>query len=218
MSELWPTTLTSSLPSGSLLTLRALHHRDRREWEALRADNEAWLRPWEATAPQGGGAQMGFRQLVRYLDREGRHGRLQPFAVDVDGRLVGQMHLFGIAWGSMRSAAAGYWVAQSVAGQGITPLALAMATDFAMDGLGLHRVEVNIRPDNAASLRVVQKLGFRDEGVRTRYLHINGAWRDHRTFALTAEDLTGSTLVQRLEHTRHESDGRHTDAGPRSGG
>ena len=191
MSELWPTTLSSHLPSGSLLTLRALHHRDRREWEALRADNDAWLRPWEATAPQGGGSQLGFRQLVRYLDREGRHGRLQPFAVDVDGRLVGQMHLFGIAWGSMRSAAAGYWVAQSVAGQGITPLALAMATDFAMNGLGLHRVEVNIRPDNAASLRVVQKLGFRDEGVRTRYLHINGAWHDHRTFALTAEDLAG---------------------------
>ena len=217
MSELWPTTLSTPLADGSLLTLRPLHHRDRREWEDLRAANDAWLRPWEATAPQGGGAQLGFRQLVRYLDREGRRGRLQPFAIDVDGRLVGQMHLFGIAWGSMRSAAAGYWVAQSVAGRGITPMALALATDFAMGGLGLHRVEVNIRPDNAASLRVVEKLGFRDEGVRARYLHINGAWHDHRTFALTTEDLAGSALVQRLEHTRQQSRGRHTDAGPRSG-
>jgi ribosomal-protein-alanine N-acetyltransferase len=218
MRELWPTTLSTHLPSGSPLILRPLHHRDRREWEALRSANEAWLRPWEATAPQGGGGQLAFRQLVRYLDREGRHGRLQPFAIEVDGRLVGQMHLFGIAWGSMRSAAAGYWVAESVAGQGITPLALALAADFAMDALGLHRVEVNIRPDNAASLRVVQKLGFRDEGVRARYLHINGAWHDHRTFALTIEDLPGTTLVQRLEHTRQRSGERHTDAGPRSGG
>ena len=218
MSELWPATLSTPLPDGSPLVLRALHHRDRREWEALRAANDVWLRPWEATAPQGGGTPLGFRQLVRYLDREGRHGRLQPFAIEVDGRLVGQMHLFGIAWGSMRSAAAGYWIAESVAGQGITPLALALATDYGMTGLGLHRVEVNIRPDNVASLRVVHKLGFRDEGVRARYLHINGAWQDHRTFALTTEDLAGTSLVQRFHHTWQQSHGRHTDAGPRSGG
>ena len=80
---------------------------------------------------------------------------MQPFAIEVDGRLVGQMRLFGITWGSMRSAAAGYWIDESVAGQGITPLALALATDHGMTGLGLHRVEVNIRPDNVASLRVV---------------------------------------------------------------
>ena len=155
---------------------------------------------------------------MRYLDREGRHGRLLPFAIEVNGRLVGQMHLFGIAWGSMRSAAAGYWIAESVAGQGITPLALALATDYGMTGLGLHRVEVNIRPENVASLRVVEKLGFRDEGVRARYLHIDGAWRDHRTFALTTEDLAGTSLVQRFHHTWQQSHGRHTDAGPRSGG
>ena len=196
MSELWPTTLSTPLPDGSLLTLRPLHHRDRREWEDLWAANDAWLRPWEATAPQGGGAQLGFRQLVRYLDREGRHGRLQPFAIDVDGRLVGQMHLFGIAWGSMRSAAAGYWIAESVAGQGITPLALALATDYGMTGLGLHRVEVNIRPENGPSLRVVAKLGFRDEGVRERFLHIGGEWADHRSFALTVEDVPGGLLAR----------------------
>ena len=121
-----------------------------------------------------------------------------PFAVRTEGQLVGQMHLFGVSWGSLLSCAAGYWVAQGWAGRGIAPTALAMATDHALVNLGLHRVEVNIRPENTASLAVVRKLRFRDEGLRRRYLHINGAWRDHRTFALTREDLGGMTLFERF--------------------
>ena len=74
--------------------------------------------------------------------------------------------------------------------------ALAGLVDHAFYGLGLHRVEVNIRPENAASLRVVTKLGFRDEGLRRGYLHIDGAWRDHRSFALVTDDLAGASLVR----------------------
>ena len=83
------------------------------------------------------------------------------------------------------SATLGYWVDQDRAGRGIVPTAVAMATDHCFRQLGLHRMEINIRPENVASLRVVEKLGFRDEGLRPRYLHINGQWADHRSFALT---------------------------------
>ena len=100
------------------------------------------------------------------------------------------------SWWSLRSAAIGYWVSQHVAGQGITPTAVALATDHCFGVLGLHRVEVNIRPENAPSLRVVEKLGFRDEGLRERYLHIQGAWCDHRTFALTTEDVPQGLLAR----------------------
>jgi ribosomal-protein-alanine N-acetyltransferase len=127
-----------------------------------------------------------------------------PFTIRSDGRLVGQMVVFGIAWGSLLSAAVGYWVDEDVAGRGVAPTALALAGDHALGSLGLHRLEVNIRPENANSLAVVRKLGFRDEGVRAAYLHINGAWRDHRTFALTAEDLGGHSMSERL-HTNHTS-------------
>lgn len=197
MAGLWPSTLTVRDPSGSEVVLRGLRGRDRSEWESLRAANAAWLRPWEATNPLPPRTRSGFRSLVRHYDREAREGRLQPFVIERDGRLVGQMHLFGISWGALRDGAAGYWIAQRAAGQGLAPLCLAALVDHAVYGLGLHRVEVNIRPENAASLRVVEKLGFRDEGVRQRYLHIDGHWRDHRTFALTAEDLEGSSLVKR---------------------
>lgn len=215
MAALWPAEVSTVRADGSTVRLRPLRSRDRREWEALRAANDAWLREWEATSPEPAPARMAFRQVLRYFDREGAAGRMLPFAIELDGRLVGQMHLFGISWGSMRSGAAGYWVAESVAGQGITPVALAMLCDDAFERLHLHRVEVNIRPDNVASLRVVEKLAFRDEGVRARYLHINGRWRDHRTFALTTEDLAGRTVADRLHHTQHQPHQRHTEPGAR---
>lgn len=210
----WPVTVTARRVDGAPVILRALRNRDRGEWEALRTQNLGWLRPWEATAPEGVVTKLAFRQLVRQFDREANEGRLQPFAIETGGILVGQMHLFGIAWGSLRCASAGYWVAESVAGQGIMPLALAAACDHAFVRLGLHRIEVNIRPQNTASLRVVEKLGFRDEGVRLRYLHIDGDWRDHRSFALTTEDLGGFSVVERWNHWQHQSLQRHTEAGP----
>ena len=84
------------------------------------------------------------------------------------------------------------------AGQGVAPLCLAALVDHAIYGLGLHRVEVNIRPENVASLRVVAKLGLRDEGLRLRYLHIDGDWRDHRSFAVTAEEVPDGLLARWL--------------------
>ena len=69
------------------------------------------------------------------------------------------------------------------------PTALALAVDHAFRYGGLHRIEVNIRPENGPSRRVVEKLGFREEALHKRYLHIDGAWRDHIGYALTTEDL-----------------------------
>ena len=90
----------------------------------------------------------------------------------------------------------GYWIDESVAGRGVTPTALAMAVDHCFGVVGLHRVEASIRPENHASRRVVEKLGFREEGLRRRYLHIDGAWRDHLCYALTAEEARGGVLAR----------------------
>ncbi len=95
-----------------------------------------------------------------------------------------------------RSALVGYWIDESAAGRGVIPTALAMAVDHCFGVVGLHRVEASIRPENHASRRVVEKLGFRDEGLRRRYLHIDGAWRDHLCYALTAEDARGGLLAR----------------------
>lgn len=195
----WPVTLVSDDGRRPTIVLRPLRRRDREQWEAVRRDNLDYVGQWEPTAPDGSRPRMTFRQYVRSLDREGRDGRMLPFVIDLDGQLAGQMHLFGVVEGSLLSGAAGYWVARRFAGTGVATRALAMLTEHAFTAAGLHRVEVNIRPENAPSLSVVRHLHFRDEGVRARYLHINGDWRDHRTFALTREDLDGRRVIDRWD-------------------
>ena len=200
----WPVELRGHTPGGEQLLLDPLRRRDRTEWTEVRSRNRRWLGPWDATSPDREPSYVSFPGLVRHYRTEARAGRMLPLTIRVERRIVGQMVLFGISYGSLLSLSAGYWVDEAVAGRGIAPTALAMAGDHALGTMGLHRIEVNIRPENTNSVAVVRKLGFRDEGVRAAYLHIDGAWRDHRTFALTAEDLGGHTL-QELWHTNHTS-------------
>lgn len=197
-STRWPYALEGE-HDGAVVRLRALHARkDRRAWENLRRANVDWTRQWDSTSPYPRTGNQSFGQLIRAQDRDAKFGRLVPFAIDIDGELGGQMHLFNIVRGALQSGSVGYWIAERHAGRGFVPFALAMLIDHAFGPMRLHRIEVNIRPDNDKSLRVVDKLGMRDEGVRTAYLHIAGAWHDHRSFALTTEDLAGESAVDRL--------------------
>jgi ribosomal-protein-alanine N-acetyltransferase len=161
----------------------------------LRARNAEWLAPWEASNPQPGGGLPTFRQMVRSLTQQAREGSALPFVITLADphrrrpAIVGQLTVSSIVWGSALMATLGYWVDRDHAGRGIAPTAVALATDHCFFALGLHRMEINIRPENRPSLRVVEKLGFRYEGLRPRYLHIAGAWADHESFALTAEEV-----------------------------
>jgi ribosomal-protein-alanine N-acetyltransferase len=102
----------------------------------------------------------------------------------------------------MMTGTIGYWVAREVAGQEIAPTAVALAFDHAITAGGLHRLEIAIRPENGPSLRVAEKLGFRDEGTRLRLLHVAGAWRDHRAFALTREEVPDGLMPRWREVRR----------------
>lgn len=132
--------------------------------------------------------------MTRDLVRQGRQGKALPFALTYRGEMVGQVTVTGITWGSARWAQVGYWIDETHAGKGIMPTAVALACDHCLDTLGLHRIEIAIRPENTASLRVVAKLGFTCIGTAPRYLHINGQWRDHLLFAITTEDAGGGLL------------------------
>jgi len=137
-----------------------------------------------------------FRGLVRDLRRQARDGRALPFAVTVEDTFVGQLTVTNIVGGSARWGQVGYWIDNAYAGQGVMPTAVALVCDYCMREMGLHRIEIAIRPENTASLRVVEKLGFTEVGYAPHYLHIDGGWRDHRLFAITAEECpTG--LLQR---------------------
>ena len=198
----WPVELVD----GPVL-LRPLRLKDGPAWVEVRSRNIEWLREWEATPP-GAPAEVPtsvatFVTMTRRLRREARQGRGLPFAVLYEGRFVGQLNVSSIIRGSLHSASLGYWVDQRVAGRGIMPTAVALVTDHCFWAVGLHRVEVNIRPENTASRRVVEKLGFREEGLRPGFLHIAGDWRDHLSYALTREE-SADGLINRF-HRTHKS-------------
>ncbi|MCA0329358.1 MAG: GNAT family N-acetyltransferase [Actinobacteria bacterium] len=191
MTAGWPVEL-----ADGAVGLRPLRLRDSKEWREVRARNAEWLRPWEATSPDPRTEPAPtYAAMVRRLHADARAGRSMPFVVTFADRLVGQLTVSSITWGSLRGCSVGYWVDQRVAGRGIMPTAVAMASDHCWS-IGLHRVEINIRPENVASRRVVEKLGFRPEGLRPAYLHIDGDWRDHLSFALTADEVPGGLLAR----------------------
>ena len=192
----WP----AQLSAGPVL-LRAPRLRDGRAWSEIRMRNEMWLNKWEPTSPHGWAdrnATSAWPPLVAALRKAGRSGTMLPFVITYGGSFVGQVNVSNVVHGVLRSCTVGYWVDVSVAGRGIVPTAVALTIDHCFTAVGLHRVEVDIRPENAASLRVVEKLGLRREGYYEHFLDIDGGWRDHIGFAVTVEDLHSRTMLSRL--------------------
>jgi len=187
--------------SAGAVVLRAPRLRDGRAWSEIRLRNEMWLNKWEPSSPHGWAernALTAWPPLASALRKAGRSGSMLPFVIAYGGRLVGQVNVSNVVHGALRSCTIGYWVDVSVAGRLIVPTAVALTIDHCFTAVGLHRVEIDIRPENTASLRVVDKLGMRREGYYERYLDIDGDWRDHIAFAVTVEELHGGTMLSRL--------------------
>ena len=199
----WPARL-----AHGAVEVRPLRSRDAAAWCEARVRNERWLAPWEGRAPAQPRASWAdrhspgvFGAMLRQQRKEAKAGRLLPFAVTVGGRLRGGVTVGGLTRGAFDSAHVGYWVDEQVAGRGVTPTALALVLDHCFGPVRLHRVEANVRPENAASLRVVRKLGFSEEALHRRYLFIDEDWRDHLGFALLAEDVPDGVLRRLLART-----------------
>lgn len=189
MPHFWPVVL-----DDHELFLQPLRLRDWQAWSQVRSRNREWLRPWNATTPRPDVEHPPtYPVMVRRLDDQARAGTALPWALwlrDTSGsHLIGQVSVSGIVGGAARLCHIGYWIDMQQAGRGYTPRAVALAMHHLFASLDLHRVEIAIRPENTASLRVVAKLGMSYEGHRPAFLHIDGAWRDHEIFTVTQEHL-----------------------------
>lgn len=183
---MWPIALY-----GDEIFLRPARFRDRNKWRDVRAENKDWLSPWEATLPQvpaGSPAsefisrRPSYFDMVRSLNREARAGRSYSFLMWKGENLIGQITLGGVIYGALRAGHIGYWIDRNYANRGYTSQAVALVSSFGFSELGLHRIEINVRPENAASCKVAEKAGFIFEGHRKAFLHIDGAWRDHSCY------------------------------------
>ncbi len=186
----WPITL-----AANGVVLRPIKRSDKSSWNEIKQRNNQWLSPWDATNPDGITTPPNFNDVLRQAKKSAKNGNAFMFAIEIDDHLVGQITLGNVIWGSLREAYIGYWIDESYANRGIVTTSVALLTQFSLQELGLHRIEVSIRPENAASLRVVEKIGFINEGMRPRFLHIDGDWRDHFIFVLTSENINSSKIA-----------------------
>lgn len=174
--------------TGERVYLRFPVARDRAEFMAVRLASRSHLEPWEGTPPDGTDpfGPGSFDRLMRTR----RSDVNQRFVICLleTGELIGQISLGNIVRGSFQSCFVGYWLAEPFTGRGLMTEALRLSLRHAFAHLRLHRVEANIVPENRRSLALAKRCGMRYEGTALRYLRINGAWRDHEHWAITAEE------------------------------
>lgn len=185
------------------LVLRPQLGTDHLRVDAVRRAQQEWLGPWEATIPpESGEVFPPWPTYVRQLDREQVDGKALVMFLELDGHICGQFILSNVVGGAMMKASLGYWLSSDAAGRGVAVACAAMMLDMALGELGLHRVEVCVRPENGPSLALCRRLGLSEEGLRPRYIHINGAWADHVAFFADTESMPSGGYLHHLLELR----------------
>ena len=160
--------------------------------------NAAHLAPWDPPSPPDFATEAFQRERLAKAAADVAAGALlrwwlQP--LQDTSRLVGSIGLSQIARGPFQNAMLGYAIDADCQGQGLMREALQAAIDHAFSpAVHLHRIQANVRPENSRSVALLQRLGFEDEGLAREYLFVNGAWRDHRMFALRNAAFKGVPL------------------------
>ena len=177
---------------GKRVMLRPLAPADWPQWAEVRQRNEQWLTPWEPMRPANlldpTRDREAFMSRCGARDRDRQMGVAYGFGLFVDDQFAGEVNLNSVARGALQSGTIGYWIDRARAGHRYVAEAVVAVVRFSFEQLHLHRIEVCIVPRNRNSRRVMEVLGFREEGVALRFLEINGTWEDHVRYAITAEE------------------------------
>lgn len=168
-----------------MIRIRPLSAGDAAELLEVRARNRAHLEPWEPLRDASFYTLAGQVAAADAAVTAREAGRAFPFVIEHEGRIVGGVNLNEVVRGVFQNAYLGYWVDGACGGRGFATEAVRQAVAFAFGEARLHRVQAAVIPRNATSIRVLEKTGFRDEGLALRYLQIAGVWEDHRIFAVT---------------------------------
>ena len=174
------------------MVLRLPAHDDCRAWVALRAESRAFLTPWEPVWSPDHLSHKAFANRVQWAQRAHRNGTALPlFLVRRDGALLGAITLDNIRRGPSQSASIGYWIGAPFARHGYMREAIGALVHHAFTVMDLSRIEAVCLPENADSRGVLEKAGFKYEGVAQSYLQINGRWRNHVLYANLRSDRRG---------------------------
>ena len=179
------------------LTLRLPAHSDWRAWAALREASAAHLTPWEPVWAHDHLTRKAFTNRVYWAMRAETQGAALPLLLirRDDQALIGAVTLDNIRRGPVQAGTIGYWIGASFARKGFMREAVAALVHHAFTALDLSRMESACLPENAASRGVLEKCGFKYEGVAQSYLQINGRWRNHVLYANLRHDRRGRTEI-----------------------
>lgn len=179
------------------MTLRLPMHSDFRAWASLRRDSAAFLVPWEPSWAGDHLSRKSFTNRVYWSARAEANGSALPLFLirREDEMLLGAITLDNIRRGPAQCGVLGYWVGQPFARQGYMREAIDALVQHAFTDLDLSRIEAACLPENAASRGVLEKAGFKYEGVAQSYLQINGRWRNHVLYSNLRHDRRGRTDV-----------------------
>lgn len=182
---------------GRGVLLRPAVMSDYAPWAELRTRSREHLTPWEPVWQRDELTRSAFRRRVRHYQREARDDLGYAFLIfgDTGSELLGGLTLSNVRRGVTQSAVVGYWLGLPFVGNGHMTEAVRAAASFAFDELGLHRLEAATMPNNRASIRVLERNGFRPEGLARSLLKINGAWEDHLLHGLLADDFAALERV-----------------------
>lgn len=179
------------------LTLRLPQQADWKQWADLREASRAFLVPWEPLWAPDHLARKAFINRCYWSDRAQAQGTALPLLLirRDDQQLVGAITLDNIRRGPAQCGTLGYWVGEPFARQGYMREAIQGVVHYAFTKLDLSRIEAACLPENAASRGVLEKTGFKYEGVAQSYLQINGRWRNHVLYSALRMDRRGRTDV-----------------------
>jgi ribosomal-protein-alanine N-acetyltransferase len=177
--------------AGDGIVLRTPQMADYAAWAALREQSRDFLVPWEPTWPADDLTRAAFRQRLKRYAEDLRTDQAYPFFLfrKEDNVLVGGLALANVRRGVAQAGSLGYWIGAPHVRRGYMTAAVRALVPAAFDLLRLHRVEAACIPSNIASVRLLEKTGFRREGYARAYLCINGMWQDNLLYAQLRSDL-----------------------------
>ena len=158
-------------------------------WTRLRQESKDFLAPWEPLSPANEFSKFNFRARVKHYQQQAKNDAAYSFFIfhQEQGHLLGAITASNIRRGAAQMCSMGYWIGKPYARQGYMGHALNALVGHAFNGLGLHRVEAACLPSNEASIALLRRCGFSEEGLARKYLKIAGKWQDHLLFARLPE-------------------------------
>ena len=177
---------------GKKVELRAPHYSDFDQWHSLRESSKTFLELWEPKRGSEFFKRNAFNNRVRWARKSSKAGQAYQFFIfDKFETLLGSITIENIRKGPSNAATLGYWLGEKHTGKGFMREAVFAIIDFSFNKLNISRLEAATLPENKPSRGLLEKVGFKYEGVGQSYLQINGRWRNHVLYGLLRNDRRG---------------------------